>query len=809
MRSGAALLLAAALWLGCLWEASALTAALSLAVMALAVWPASRERPRAVLALAALGMVLLGAGLTGGRIELARASPLATAADGRTVAVSGRIVTEPRSTPFGSWMVLRVSRIAGTRTSARVLLQLDRDEGPGDGGVDVAVGEPVATTVRITPPPEGAFGRYLEGLGVVAAVRPVGPVRSAPAPAPIAATTAVRQRATRAFRAALPETPAALLGGLALGTRDGVPAQELAASGLSHLVVVSGGHVAVLLAGLMAVTGACGLGVRGRCRVALIAVWWFVVLTRWEPSVLRAAVMVSLGLLAVLLGRARDTAHTLAATVILLLLVDPLLARQIGFALSVLATAGVLAAMRWAAGARPPVVVIAATAGAQVATAPVVVALAGTVPVAALPANLIAAPAAAVAQTVGVVSAALAASGLPGAVVLARLAGIPLAVLWWCADAFVWLPTLTARHLVAVLVPPLAAAALRAPRGVVAGTAAVALVAAIALLSLPPPAPPALRLTALDVGQGDGLLIEVPDGADGARMAVDAGPDPLTMASGLRARRIRAVDVAVLTHGDHDHSGGMAELLRRVRVSALLLPWGAGSGPHTLADSARETIAVARARRIPVVGVRAGMRFALGDSVVEVLAPPRQMPVGAERNTGSVVLRVTGRHGRILLTGDIDEMAQQVLLERPALLRAEVLKVPHHGGATNAPGFLDAVRASVAVASLGRDNRYGHPHPETLADLAPVPVWRTDRHGAVTVTLTRAGPVVEGVYTAGDETATVDVPVHRPRGAAGPARGRPPARRAARRGSRRGRRSAGRRAARTGSAGPAHRLALR
>src|SRR5918992_818469 len=150
MRSGAALLLAAALWLGCLWAGSAPLAALSLVVMALAVWPASRERPRAALAL----------------------------------------------TPFGSWMVVRVSRIAGTRTSARVLLQLDRGEGPGDGGVDVAVGQPVATTVRVTPPPDGAFGRYLEGLGVVAAVRPIGPVRSASAPAPIAATTAVRERAT-------------------------------------------------------------------------------------------------------------------------------------------------------------------------------------------------------------------------------------------------------------------------------------------------------------------------------------------------------------------------------------------------------------------------------------------------------------------------------------------------------------------------------------------------------------------------------------------------------------------------------------
>ena len=99
----------------------------------------------------------------------------------------------------------------------------------------------------------------------------------------------------------------------------------------------------------------------------------------------------------------------------------------------------------------------------------------------------------------------------------------------------------------------------------------------------------------------------------------------------------------------------------------------------------------------------------------------------------------------MLLTGDTDAAMQRTLLERPRLLRADALKVPHHGGATNAPGFLDAVKASMAVVSVSADNSYGHPHPATLADLAPVPVWRTDLHGSVTVTL---GP--QGIAVATD-----------------------------------------------------------
>jgi competence protein ComEC len=464
------------------------------------------------------------------------------------------------------------------------------------------------------------------------------------------------------------------------------------------------------------------------------------------------------------------------------------------------------------------VVVLAATAGAQVATAPVVLTLAGTVPLAALPANLIASPAAAVAQTIGLVSAALAGASLPGAVVLARLAGVPVRVLWWSANAFTWLPALTLRHLIVMLIPPLLVAALRAPRVVVAGVVVITLAATTVILSRPPAAPDTLRLTVFDVGQGDGLLVEAPYSDGGARMVIDGGPDPVGVASNLRAMRIRALDALVLTHGDHDHSGGVAEILRRLDVATLVLPWGAGTGGYTLSPSAKRAVTAARARRVPIIQVHAGMRFALGESTIDVLAPRREQPAGAEANTASVVLRVTGEHGRILLTGDTDVLAEQQLLERPQQLRADVLKVPHHGGATNAPGFLDAVHATVAVVSAGRDNTYGHPNPDTLSDLAPVPVWRTDRHGAVTVTMTEAGPVVtaqhprpqpDEVYTAGDERSTADVPVRRLRGAAAAPRGRSPAGGAARRRSGRGHRPSRGRPARAGAARPAHRIAVR
>lgn len=737
MTTLAAALWALALWIGCMRAFPPFTAAAGLLSLGVALWLSKRGHRRGALSLALVGLMLIGAGLAGGRELLARRSPLVeAAATNAVIEVGGRIVTDPRAADHGRWALLRVSRLGHARVATRALLQLDADQ-------HVTVGQAVVATAAASPLPSGGFGRYVRGLGAVATLRPVSPLGADPAPWPLALTTAIRQRASRSFAAALPATPAALLGGLTLGTRDGIPTAELEAAGLSHLVVVSGGHVVVLLACLLAIASASGIGLRGRCRLGLGVVWWFVVLTRWEPSVLRAALMTTLVLIGMLRGRASDAAYTLAMTVILLLLADPLLARQPGFALSVLATGGVLYGARGRQNSGRIAGVLAATIGAQIATAPVILWLAGTIPLASLPANLVAGPAAVACQAVGSVAATLATLQLPGAVAVARLAAPPLAVLWWSASAFAGLPALDRGDVVVLAVIALVLVAISAPRTLVVTAAVLVLAATVVISYLPAPSPRDLRLTVLDVGQGDGLLVEAPDGDDGARMVVDGGPDPLALAGQLRARRISALDALLLTHAHDDHSGGLAVVLRRVRVAVLLVPDGIDLSAASVATSAHEAIAAARARQVPIVGLHAGMRFTLGAATVEVLAPSVALPAGGDANATSIVVRVTGDHGRMLLTGDSEAQAQEQMLARPDLLRADVLKVPHHGGATNTPGFLDAVQAKVAVMSVGADNRYGHPNRDTLVDLAPVPVWRTDRHGSVAVTLTPAGPVVD------------------------------------------------------------------
>ena len=738
---------ATALWLGCLSAVPPWAAAVAIVVLGCAVPVVAGGRVVAGALLVLLGMVLLGGGLTGGRAVLRDGSPLVALGQRRAIVeVVGRVATEPRVTPIGAWAILRVARVGVTDLGGRAVLHLD-------DGDDLDVGQRLDARMRVVPLPDDGFGAHVRTLGASVGVQPVGALRVGRAPALLRRTTVVRDRARAAYGEALGRDRAALLGGLTLGTRDDIDDDLLRDAGLSHLVVVSGRHVAVLLAGVLAVAAVAGLGHRGCQRAALVALWWFVVLTRWQPSVLRAAVMATLVVAAALSGRGRDALHGLAVTVLFLLLCDPLLARQAGFALSVLATGGVLLAVQRAdaAGVSPLRMAVRATVAAQIATAPVLLTMVGTVPLAALPANLVAGPAATVAQLLGLCAAALAALDLPGAAVVAGLAGPPLAILQWAAMAFSGLPALGAGELVGIVVFCCCVGVVRRRPGptrrpttrvvalILGGLVATVLVAP---WIVPPRRPEQLRLVAIDVGQGDALLVEAPDGADGARMLVDGGPEPTTIDVALRRRRIRDLDVVVLTHGDHDHAGGLARVLRRRDVGALALPAG-DAALRDASDSAREALSTARRRGVPVVAVAEGRRFALGDAQVSVLAPSARMPAGVERNARSIVLRVDGTHGSMLLTGDAEEGTQLRLLGRPSAIRADVLKVPHHGGATNATGFLDAVGARVAVVSVGAGNGYGHPHHDTVADMAPVPLWRTDRHGSITVTLTPDGPSVE------------------------------------------------------------------
>lgn len=613
---------------------------------------------------------------------------------------------------------------------------------PAEGWGDLLPGQPVTARVSVAPPRPG------DTVAAVLSARGPPTARGAPSRAQAWAAH-VRGSLVESAARMLDLRPAGLLPGLVVGdtsAADPVLEEEFRRAGLAHLTAVSGANVAIVLAGVLWPLRRRAVDRRVQAAVAVVALIAFVLLARPTPSVVRAAAMGAVTLWALAAGRPRAAVPALAAATSVLLLLDPGLARDVGFALSVAATAAiVLVAGGWSRRLRehrwPGLLAdgVAVSAAAGLATAPLVAAVSGTVSLVTVPANLLAAPAVPPATVLGLLGALAGSLAPPLGDALVWLAGWP--VRWLVAvgeraaglpDAAVGWPAGTAGA-IGLTVLLLCAAALlwrfRALR-------ALALAALVALVLVGWPLrqathgwPPAQTLlVACDVGQGDALVLPL---GSGAGVLVDAGAEVGPVDRCLDRLGIDTLPLVLLSHLDADHVGGLAGALTGRRVGTV----ATGALAPTDERTGRLDALLRRlggARTVLAAGERVGM----GEVAIEVLAPaPERATAAVEPNDLSLVLRVTVRGVRVLLTGDLGAEEEARLVRDGIDLRADVLKVPHHGSADADPGFLVASGARVALISVGAENTYGHPAPRLLTWLARagMRVHRTDREGDVAV----------------------------------------------------------------------------
>jgi competence protein ComEC len=757
--------------------------------------------------LAAAAAALVLAGAAAGDLRLAALDRAAgRVRDGQHVALRAYLLGLPRPGAFGSSAEVEVvrGRLRGSRLLARAARWAPFPR-------SLAIGEELALsgTVRAlragtAPEPGGSrdppfdYDAYLRRRGVAGELlldraRATGGARGGVA----GVLDRMRERAQRAVVAGMPVDQAALLRGMVLGEDERIDESTRADwrdSGLAHLLAVSGQNVMLLAALALPLLMVVRAGLRTRLIVVAVLIALYVPLAGAGPSLQRAGAMGLAGIAAMAASRPASRWYALILAATATLLWNPRVWGDPGWQLSFAAVAGILTIgvplqrlLRRAvselhpagpegvgtglARLRLPLLNaladgLAVTLAATLATAPLLAHHFGYLPLAGLPANLLALPAVAPAMWLGMLKIALAQLPIGGrgglasdaATGLGAVASLPVRYLAALAERFADMPggraeaplkspaavlgAYAALALLALAVNrggprfddrlPLWASAWRAlprmrRRALVVAAVAAAILATSSVLAGRAP-PDRLTVRFLDVGQGDATLIQHPDGT---AVLFDGGPPEGGVVRLLRRAGVERIALVVATHASRDHHGGLAAILHRFPVDALL-----DGGDGTRDPSFRALEALADAQSVRRVAAVAPLTLAAGGLRIQILSPPPRPPGPApeDPNPRAVVAIVSSRGFDLLLSADA-ESETLLPLDLPDV---DAIKVPHHGSADQGlPEVLERLRPEIAGIEVGLHNTYGHPAPATLAALhrAEVPTYRTDRDGTITVTV--------------------------------------------------------------------------
>jgi competence protein ComEC len=696
--------------------------------------------PRARGTMVVVAVALAGWWWGSARLDALGAS-LLEAEVGHSGAVEAVVTGPPRASLFVLRVPAEVRRYRARAIRERVLLELPLGRSPPQGAVLA-----LRATVGAPRGPDDGFDErgWLARRGVHVVLRG-GEWRVVGRRGGIGGVSdRLRAHVAEAIGPALEGERRAVLAGIVLGADEGLEDElqdDFKASGLYHLLAVSGQNITYLALGVLGLAWLLGIPRLVAQVVVIAAIVGYVLAVGWQPSVVRAGVAGGLASLAWLLSRPRDRWHFLALGAAVLLAWTPATLLEPGFQLSFAAVASIfllLPPLRRALEGYPLVgwlrEALAVSAACAAATAPILWFQFGSVPLYSLPANVLVTLAIGPLLGIALVGS-LVAPLLPSvALALAWLNGALAAYIALCARLVGNLPyaELDSGLAVAVLLgTPLALVALqrlpRGPRRAALACAAVLVPAALAWTLLPAralPPPTGLRLTVLDVGQGDAILLQVPEGA----ILVDQGAPEGRVAEQLRELGVRRLAALVLTHPQRDHVGGAESVLRSLAVERVLDPGLTATGPEH-----RAALAEAREQGVPVLRTRAGDGFRLGRLSLRALWPDRPGSPADDPNRLALVLLASYGEVDALLTADAETDVTARLLAR----RVEILKVAHHGSADEGLAReLRELRPDVAVISCGRGNDYGHPTPSTLAALrasAGLGLYRTDEDGRVVI----------------------------------------------------------------------------
>ncbi|AQS59924.1 DNA internalization-related competence protein ComEC/Rec2 [Desulforamulus ferrireducens] len=719
-------------------------------------------------------------------LAIAKANSPVTTLAGKTILVVGEVLERPDVRPDGVFYKLGLSKVTVEGTTKEISGVL-RVKVAGKGKV-FHYGDILQMKGYLSlPEPPGNPGAFdyrtwlqRQGIAATLSVKDAKEIKLLGRSGHVIIRSAynIRDHLENIFDRTMSQTGASVLKGIFFGTRGEIPADVQLAfqeSGLVHILSVSGYHVGLIAAMVLALLRIIKLPRRFTLWVALPLLLFYAVMTGMGPAVMRATLMASLLLLAHHLGRWQDWPTTLAAAAGIILFFYPLDLFDIGFQLSFVATWGLLYLTPKLNKLLPHMplslaVLITVPLAAQLATWPLVVFYFNLVSPVAILANLITAHLVALVMLFGGLGMLAGICYLPWAKFIntatelltscflglvqmsVSLPGaawyIPAPPLWLIALYYVFLVAIcqlanqpqwqkSLRAGLTVLINYLARVKL------VFGGCILLLLMAVWLLW---PVNNQLELHFIDVGQGDSTLIITPAQRT---ILVDAGgwQDELITGQGAGTNRvvpylhrlgINSLDVLVITHPHTDHAGGARAVLKAFPVKLVVLsPYGFGVGDEV--DDGYEILL----REMKEQGIAHSTAVA-GDQLkvdglvnIKFLSPAQKYDhTRSDANNSSLVFRLDYLQRSALYTGDIEEEAERDLVQNNALTPIEVLKVPHHGSGYFYHGFFAQLKPKIAVISAGAGNRFGHPAPKTLEELQGLGsrVYRTDQQGAIVLT---------------------------------------------------------------------------
>lgn len=694
--------------------------------------------------------------------------------------ITGVVADEPDVRDYHINLRLRVESITqqGTVEEGQGLLLVRAPRYP-----ERAYGDRLVVTGKPETPPEFedfSYKDYLARFGIYSMIRRSHIELLEPGQGNLFWTTLLtfKRNASQTINRMLAEPYASLLNGILLGIETGIPDglyEAFNLTGTSHIIVISGSNIS-LIAGIFMLLGQRLIGKRYAPPLAIIGVIVYTLLVGADAAVSRAAVMGIVWVLAIWVGRPGLAINSLIFSGLVLSLINPLILWDVGFQLSFVATLGLIVLV-------PPLErltfgllrrrlntehvgltmallneLLIITLAAQIITGPLIVYHFGRFSLVSLLSNLLILPVQPPIMIVGGLATLVGMVWLSLGQLLSWLVWLPLAWSVWIVEQTAQLPFASLDlgtfpfWLLVLLYAAIAAGvwATHQPgeadearprfqlpaigslqtRLWLGGLGTATLLAWLAVLTLPDGR---LHVAFLDVGQGDAILITLPEGD---QILIDGGPSPTDLNWRLGQEMPfwdRTLELVINTHPDADHLGGLVSILDRYTIErALVADVESGSQLYRTWEAE-----LAEAQLTPVVA-QAGMSLDLGEGVVATLLSPGPVVEHIdEPNNRSVVLHLQFGQVSFLLPGDIEASVEQRLVQANAPLQATILKSPHHGSKTSSTdAFLEAVDPQLVVIPVGKENRFGHPAPEVMERYAAhgLPVLRTDEQGTIELT---------------------------------------------------------------------------